>query len=215
MRGGKIRRRAIRGPVGPGAGRQETTQRFIMTTVQALRPAPAAACPRKPGHAAETRARGTQIAPFRDGAQTARLTGQLPTISAGRRALFWPIHQVTSVPANMAIHGTIASVPGYLCGQASSRNARTCRGAGEDEGVPGVSFGDVAMPDRDKVCCCQPVQVGGSVGVVPEHVGPEIVLNACPLLGSHDGRKYLPGRSQSRIRGNKARWSATGTWINA
>jgi hypothetical protein len=49
--------------------------------------------------------------PVRDAAKAVSSTAELPSISAGLRALIWPIHHVTSVPAIMGIHGTIASVP--------------------------------------------------------------------------------------------------------
>jgi hypothetical protein len=37
--------------------------------------------------------------------------GTQQRLTAGRRALIWPIHRVASVPAIIGIHGTIASVP--------------------------------------------------------------------------------------------------------
>jgi hypothetical protein len=43
--------------------------------------------------------------------KSGHLTVEPPSISAGRRALIWPIYHVVSVPAIMGIHGTIASVP--------------------------------------------------------------------------------------------------------
>jgi hypothetical protein len=52
-----------------------------------------------------------------------------------------------------------------------------------------VSFRDVAVPEGGQACCLQPVQVGGGVGVVPEHVGTEVWRGAGPLPGSDDGQE--------------------------
>jgi len=54
-----------------------------------------------------------------------------PTITAGRRALIWPIHHAASAPAIMSVHSTITS--GSLdiyADQCATRNARLWRRVG-------------------------------------------------------------------------------------
>jgi len=52
-----------------------------------------------------------------------------------------------------------------------------------------VSFRDISVPDGPQLCRLQPVQVGGGIGVVPEHVGTEVWGGAGPLPGSDDGQE--------------------------
>src|ERR1700744_4094618 len=59
----------------------------------------------------------------------------------------------------------------------------------QDESMPAASFRYVPLPDGYQVCFAQPAQVGGGVGVIPEHLGAEVWRGASPLPGTDDGQE--------------------------
>lgn len=79
-----------------------------------------------------------------------------------------------------------------VTGQQRTPNVRT-RGADEsldgssqDKRVANVALGHEPIPERREPSLGEPREIGLSVGMVPEHRGPEVILDSRPALKTHD-----------------------------
>ena len=74
-----------------------------------------------------------------------------------------------------------------------------------DERVANVTFGHEAIPERREPSLGEPRQIRLSIGMVPEHCGPEVILDPSPALKTNDREQIAAVRNQRRIFRNRFR----------
>jgi hypothetical protein len=81
--------------------------------------------------------------------------------------------------------------------------------------VADVALRHEAIPERREPCLGEPGEICLAIGVVPEHLGPEVVLDPGPALKADD-REQVAARTQPTTDLREERpLILLGMWMNA